>query len=225
MQTSPSLTLFTLTLDVIKAAVGTAFTARRLRPAAARQRRPAAPVRTPAWRRGRSAPPAAPARVPPQAASWDRCTQREQHVISTQKIREQNRRKHILDKVASKPQERLLKVVVALGGDVVVLQVLLAVEGDLLGAHLAVLDIDLVADQHDRDVLAHANDIAMPLLHVLVGLSRRHVEHDDSALTHDVVAIAQSTEAFLTGSIPHVENNRTAVGVEDQWSNLNTDGG
>lgn len=38
--------------------------------------------------------------------------------------------------LARKPEERLLKVVVGLGRDVVVLQVLLPVEGDLLGLHL-----------------------------------------------------------------------------------------
>eukprot|EP00965_Chrysotila_dentata_P240746 6203884-Pleurochrysis_carterae.AAC.1 len=61
------------------------------------------------------------------------------------------------DNLAREPQKRLLKVVVGLGGDVVILQVLLPVEGDLFRLHLALLHIDLVADQHDRDGLAHAN--------------------------------------------------------------------
>jgi hypothetical protein len=41
-------------------------------------------------------------------------------------------------------QERLLEVVVGLGGDVVVLEVFLAVESDGLGLDFALLDIDLV---------------------------------------------------------------------------------
>ena len=57
-------------------------------------------------------------------------------------------------KEPGQPEERLLEVVVGLGGDVVVLEVLLPVEDDGLGLHLAVLDVHLVAGQHDRDVLA-----------------------------------------------------------------------
>lgn len=63
----------------------------------------------------------------------------------------------VADELAREPQEGLLEVVVGLGGDVVVLQVLLAVEGDGLGLHLALLDVHFVAAQHDGHVLAHAN--------------------------------------------------------------------
>ena len=61
------------------------------------------------------------------------------------------------DELAREPEEGLLEVVVGLGGDVVVLQVLLPVEGDLLGLDLALLHVHLVAHQHDRDVLAHTH--------------------------------------------------------------------
>lgn len=43
------------------------------------------------------------------------------------------------NQLARKPEERLLEVVVGLSGDVVVLQVLLSVEGDLLRLHLTLL--------------------------------------------------------------------------------------
>ena len=46
---------------------------------------------------------------------------------------------------AREVEERLLVVVVGLGRDVVVLNVLLAVERDTVGLHLAVCDIHLVA--------------------------------------------------------------------------------
>ena len=194
-------------------------TARRPRPAAADDGRLQLLLRTPAWRRGRSAPPAAQARAPQQAADWDRCgttgKPTGRHTAQTQ---------NVLHEVAGKPQERLLKVVVALCRDIVVLQVLLAVESDLLGANLAVLDVDLVAHKHNGDVLAHADNVAVPLLHVLVRLSGGYVEHDDGALTHNVVTVAKTTEALLAGSIPHVKHNRTAIGVEDQWSDFNADG-
>lgn len=60
----------------------------------------------------------------------------------------------VVGKTTEEPDEGLLKLVVALGRDVVILQVLLAVEGDLLGLHLAVFNIDLVADEHNGDVFA-----------------------------------------------------------------------
>jgi hypothetical protein len=50
----------------------------------------------------------------------------------------------VADQLAGEPQERLLDVVVGLGAEVVVLQILLAVEGDGLGLDLPVLDVDLV---------------------------------------------------------------------------------
>jgi hypothetical protein len=56
-------------------------------------------------------------------------------------------------------QERLLEVIVGLGGDVVVLQVLLTMEGDGLSLDFALLDVDLVAAQNNRDVLADTDEI------------------------------------------------------------------
>ena len=65
----------------------------------------------------------------------------------------------VTDKFPGKPEEGLLEVVVRLGGDIVVLKVLLAVEGDGLGLDLALLDIDLVSGQNDGDVLADTDKI------------------------------------------------------------------
>jgi hypothetical protein len=56
-------------------------------------------------------------------------------------------------------QEGLLKVVVGLGRDVVVLEILLPVEGDGLGLDFALLDINLVAAEDDWDVFADADEI------------------------------------------------------------------
>ena len=50
----------------------------------------------------------------------------------------------IADQLASEPQERFLEIVVRLGTDVIVLQVLLPVERDRLGFHLAVLHVHLI---------------------------------------------------------------------------------
>lgn len=49
----------------------------------------------------------------------------------------------VSEKLASKPEERFFEVVVGLRGDVVVLQVLLAMESDSLGLDFSVLDVNL----------------------------------------------------------------------------------
>lgn len=60
-------------------------------------------------------------------------------------------------------------------------------EGDLLGLHLSVLHLDLVAAKNDGDVLAHAGQISVPVGHTLVGDSGSDVEHDNSALSLNTV--------------------------------------
>jgi hypothetical protein len=65
----------------------------------------------------------------------------------------------VADELAGKPQEGLLEVVVRLGGDVVVLEVLLAVEGDGLGLDLALLHVDLVSGKDDGNVLTHTDKV------------------------------------------------------------------
>jgi hypothetical protein len=129
----------------------------------------------------------------------------------------------VADQFPGKPQERLLEVVVGLGGDVVVLEVLLAVESDGLGLDLALLDVDLVTAQDDGDILADTDEVTfeagelyflvierrqsltVPVGNVLVGDTGGHIEHDDTALSVDIVSISQTTELLLTSSVPHIE--------------------
>ena len=61
-----------------------------------------------------------------------------------------------ISKAARDPEERLLELVVTLSRDVVVLEVVSAMEGDHLGLDFAITDVYLVADQNDRDVIANA---------------------------------------------------------------------
>lgn len=95
-------------------------------------------------------------------------------------------------------------------------------EGDGLSLDFTILDVDLVAAEDNRDVLAHTNEILVPRGHVLVRDTRCHVEHDDSALTLDVVAISKTSELLLTGCVPHVECDRAAVGRKRQRVNFHT---
>ena len=120
------------------------------------------------------------------------------------------------------PHEGLLKVVVRLGRDIVVLQVLLAVEGDVLGLDLALLDVNLVAAEDDWNVLTDARQIFVPVGNVLVGDATGDIEHDDTALPLNVVAVAQAAELLLPGRVPNVKADWSVVGMEKKRMHLNT---
>lgn len=65
----------------------------------------------------------------------------------------------VADKFSGEPEEWLLKVIIGLGGDVVVLEVLLAMEGDGLCLDLALLHVHLVTSEDDRNILADTDEI------------------------------------------------------------------
>ncbi len=68
----------------------------------------------------------------------------------------------------------------------------------------------------NRDVLANADEISvLPVRDVLVGDTRRDVEHHDRALALDVVAIAQSAKLFLDCGVPDIGSDGSTVGVEN----------
>lgn len=78
-------------------------------------------------------------------------------------------------------------------------------ESDGLGLDLALLHIDLVSGEDNRNVLADTDKIAVPVGDVLVGDAGSDVEHDDTALAVDVVSITKTTELLLTCCVPHIE--------------------
>jgi len=128
----------------------------------------------------------------------------------------------LVEELSGKPEEGLLEVVVGFGGDVIVLEILLAMEGDLLDLDLAVLDVDLVAAEDDGDVFADTDEVAMPVGDVLVGHARSHIEHDNGALALDVISVAEASELLLAGGIPHIEDDLAVIGVEVQRVDLNS---
>jgi hypothetical protein len=85
------------------------------------------------------------------------------------------------------------------------------VESNGLGLDLALLDIDLVAGQDNGNVLANANQVTVPVRDVLVGDAGGDVEHDDTALAVDVVAVAKTTELLLSSGVPDIELDLTKV--------------
>ena len=116
----------------------------------------------------------------------------------------------------SQPQKGLLKVVVGLGGNIIVLKVLLAVKGDLLGLDLAILDLDLVSNQANGNILTDAGQVTVPVGDRLVCNATRHVKHDNSALSHNVISVTETSKLFLAGRVPDIVADGSAVGMEQE---------
>jgi hypothetical protein len=51
----------------------------------------------------------------------------------------------------------------------------------------------------------------VPVGNVLVGDTGGNIEHDDTALSVDVVTVTETTELLLTGGIPDIEGDLTDV--------------
>lgn len=66
----------------------------------------------------------------------------------------------VADKLSRQPQEGLFEVVVGFGGDIVVLEILLAVESDGLGLYFTLFDIDFVATKNDGNLFADTDKVA-----------------------------------------------------------------
>ena len=87
------------------------------------------------------------------------------------------------------------------------------------------LHVDLVTAEDDRDVLANALEVTVPVGDVLVRDAGGDVEHDDTALALDVVAVTETTKLLLTRGIPNVEADRAEVGGERERVHFHTEGG
>jgi hypothetical protein len=129
---------------------------------------------------------------------------------------------NVVDHATEQPDERLLELVVALGRDVVVLEVLLAVEGDLLGLNLAVTHVNFVADKYDRDGLAHTGEILVPLGHVRISDARADIEHDDATVASNIVSVTKTSELLLTCGIPNIEVDLAVVSHERHGVHLDS---
>lgn len=87
------------------------------------------------------------------------------------------------------------------------------------------LDVDLVPAQDDGNRLAHSLEVPVPIRDVLVRDLGRDVEHDDAALSLDVVAVAETAKLLLSCGVPHVETDRAKVGVEREGVHLDAERG
>lgn len=64
-----------------------------------------------------------------------------------------------------------------------------AMESYLPGLDLSVLLIDLVAHQHYRNIFHYPRQVLVPFGHIFVGDSAAHIEHQDSGMSLNIVAL------------------------------------
>ena len=53
--------------------------------------------------------------------------------------------------------------------------------------------------------------LTVPVRDVLIGDAGSDVEHDDTALSVDVVTISETTKLLLPSGVPHIEDNLTEI--------------
>lgn len=128
----------------------------------------------------------------------------------------------VADELSCKPKEWLLKVIIGFGRDVVVLQVLFAMESNGFRLDFTFFDVDLVSAENNWDIFANTDKITVPIGDVLVRNTRGNVEHDDAALAINVVTVTQAAKFLLTSSIPDLELDLTKVCEEAERMNLDT---
>ena len=88
-----------------------------------------------------------------------------------------------LSELASKPAERLLEVVVTLGGNIEVGHVLALVEVDHLSLHTALLHITLISNHDNGDVSANTGEITVPVGKRIVRRTGSDIEHQNGAIS------------------------------------------
>ena len=63
----------------------------------------------------------------------------------------------VANKLSGQPQKGFFEVVVGLGTNIIVLEILLAMESDGLGLHFTLFHVDFVAAKDDRDLFADSD--------------------------------------------------------------------
>lgn len=119
----------------------------------------------------------------------------------------------ITGELSEDPEEGLFVLIVRFSRDIIILEGSLSVESDLSSLDLSVLRVNLVTDQNDGNIFADSGQILVPLRNIFISNSGGDIEHHDSGVGTNVVTFTETTELFLTSSIPNVESDGTLSGV------------
>ena len=88
-------------------------------------------------------------------------------------------------------------------------------ESNLSSFNFSVLLIDFISNQDDGDVVANSSQIFVPFGNVFIGDSSSDIKHKNSGIGSNVITLSQTTEFFLTCSIPDTELNGSMISIED----------
>ena len=120
------------------------------------------------------------------------------------------------------PEEWLFVLIVWFCWNIEVLKVSLSVEGNLSSFNFSVLLINLISNQNNWNVVANSSQIFVPFGNVFIGDSSSDVKHKNCGIGSNVITLSQTTEFFLTCSIPDTKLNRSMISIEDNWTNLDS---
>lgn len=113
-------------------------------------------------------------------------------------------------------------LIIRLSGDIIVLEISLSVESDLSSLDFSVLTIDLVSNQNNGDVITDSGKILIPLRDIFIGNSGGDIEHDDGSMSSNIISFSESSEFFLSSSIPDIQFNSTSVSEESNIGNFDS---
>ena len=91
--------------------------------------------------------------------------------------------------------------------------------------YFTILDVDLVTTQNDRYVLTYSHQIFVPSRHIFICDTRCYIKHDYGTLALNVVAVTQATKFLLTGCVPYVESDWSAICGKSQRMNFDAECG
>lgn len=120
------------------------------------------------------------------------------------------------------PEEGFFILVVWLGRNVKILKVSFSVEGNLSGFDFSVFLVDFVPHQHNRNILADSRQIFVPLGDTGVGDSAGDIKHENSSMGSDIITFSETTQFFLTCSVPKVKLDWSMIRVESDRAHLDT---
>jgi len=112
------------------------------------------------------------------------------------------------------PKERLLVLIVRFSGNVEILQVAFAVEGDLSRLNFSVLLINFVSYKHDRNVITDASEVLVPLGHIFVSDSGCHIKHNNGSVSTNVISLAEPSKLLLACRVPDIQFDGSMIGIK-----------
>lgn len=79
-------------------------------------------------------------------------------------------------------------------------------EDDGFCLNFAVLHINLISTEYNRDIFTYSYKISVPVGNILVRDSRCNIKHNNGTVGLDVVTITKTSQLLLASSVPDIES-------------------